>query len=192
MSFHLNASSHFQITWMEATSQTSLYYFLTMQREHCMSWVLLHLDEKVLNTCKIRARAAWNLSGGRSTNRGKTGNTCTNHTLVLWSPKTDELKDACPTNKTTLHCLDSGAGIRSATSSFDNEESTGIRKPASCQAPSTDKGPQLTETSSNTLSLASGIITKLHQTGALHLPTANTTFLGKHDGWSEQIHPVVL
>jgi hypothetical protein len=48
-----------------------------------MSWVLLHLDEKVLNTCKIRARAAWNLSGGRSTNRGKTGNTCTKHTLAL-------------------------------------------------------------------------------------------------------------
>jgi len=68
------------------------------------------------------------------------------------------------------------------TSSFDNEESTGIRKPASCQAPSTDKGPQLAETSSNALSLASGIITKLDQTGALHLPTANTTFLGKHDG----------
>lgn len=112
----------------------------------------------------MRARAAWNLSGGRSTNRGKTGNTCTKQ-----HPCNSEvhLRKRCILNKENKPSVPSlRSWVQNSNLFFRQWGKHRYKKGSILFQHHHNKDPGLTESSSMHWHFAFRIITELFRTEA--------------------------
>jgi len=130
----------------------------------------------------MRARAAWNLSGGRSTNRGKTGNTCTKQ-----HPCNSELhlRKRCILNKENKPSVPSlRSWVQNSNLFFRQWGKHRYKKGSILFRHHHNKDPGLTESSSMHWHFAFRNYNWAVSNWSL-CPLKYEYFQGKHENWSE-------